>query len=382
MSTAEHMRYIYLDESVFSKPNDHIGYGALITNAEIENHLIEKALNALKNDPDRNIEPAKKLDTNTFDRGFFHASEDSKNAHSHFCTVLNEYINGEFSCNFFDINVNEALTNEGAYDLSSKLSILKGLITREPITIVFEERNGLTLDRLKMWWAELNRELLMTAYEQPWNPLYFPKVEFKICGKNEPGLQFVDFLLWSTSRNINGNGTWFDRIQSLCKSSMNQEGGGWGGVDITLGSFNNDPDSFYQASDFPNDFDKSIDKNKLYNFLVHAQKVINNIHVNVCPDEYNHLRDDIEYVYNNRLSIDDIDIITKISSIYIRVFDQIPLITDKTSQSDKEFLLLSKKYLGLTLRNDLVLGTRTMMELSRARKELLSNNPNLFEENT
>jgi len=96
------MRYVYCDESTFSDPKPCIGIGMLITETEIAPSAIEEALQRLQNDPDILIEPAKKLDEQTLKRRYFHASEDSKNAHSYLCEQINKLDAAEFVCDFFD----------------------------------------------------------------------------------------------------------------------------------------------------------------------------------------------------------------------------------------------------------------------------------------
>ena len=81
--------YIYIDES--GDPNPQIvegseaifSAGMLLTTSEVVQSQINEALGKLKNDSDFDDD----LDTNTLDRGYFHASFDSKNAHSYICRV-------------------------------------------------------------------------------------------------------------------------------------------------------------------------------------------------------------------------------------------------------------------------------------------------------
>ena len=96
------MKYIYLDESI---NENYVGYGALfVTDGNLAKQVVDKALIDLINDPDRNAKQCKELDDRTISRQFFHACDDSKNAHSHICTAINTSLKGEFYSQVFDIN--------------------------------------------------------------------------------------------------------------------------------------------------------------------------------------------------------------------------------------------------------------------------------------
>ncbi len=83
------MRHVYSDESTFSDPRLCIGVGMLLSDSDISAALITNAMNALREDPDRFEGRSKTIDDRTIERGYFHASEDSKNAHSHLCNQIN-----------------------------------------------------------------------------------------------------------------------------------------------------------------------------------------------------------------------------------------------------------------------------------------------------
>ncbi|MGD2089325.1 MAG: hypothetical protein PVH61_24330 [Candidatus Aminicenantes bacterium] len=79
--------FIYIDESgtpSFSD-NEAFSLGALISPKKIPNKIIRDALDKLENDKDLN-----KKDRETINRGFFHASFDSKNAHSYICEGISK----------------------------------------------------------------------------------------------------------------------------------------------------------------------------------------------------------------------------------------------------------------------------------------------------
>jgi hypothetical protein len=149
------MRYVYLDESV-SADGSFAGYGALTADDQSPEQVVDAALSALKADPDRYDSRCCKQDDQTIWKGFFHASDDSKNSHSHFCTELNKLQDGEFTSHIFDTR-NTRLRNpsrEHLFDLTTGLSSLPVFQMRDPVTIVFEKRKGLSRERVEKW---LNR---------------------------------------------------------------------------------------------------------------------------------------------------------------------------------------------------------------------------------
>jgi len=74
--------YIYADEAAFLSGTEEIlGTGILISETPIDQTVVTTAMKLLFDDPDFD----KKMDQRTIDNGYFHASEDSKNGHSHFC---------------------------------------------------------------------------------------------------------------------------------------------------------------------------------------------------------------------------------------------------------------------------------------------------------
>lgn len=377
------MRYIYLDETTFSVPDARIGYGTLITDTEISQEIINDALTQLEKDPDRHIPPQLKIDDATLERGFFHASEDSKNAHSHLCVAINNNVNGYFSSNYFDNEVfilNGKPTNY-VYEISSSLSIISGLSTTSAVKVIFEERSGLNLPNIKKWFQKLETELLMSIYEQPYIPCFFPKVYFEIQSKSNPGLQCVDFLLWTVNRHNNGDKKWLSRINTSFMLEQGRDKKEWGALNFNVNERPKEEDVFYQIQDFPQNPDEKINDNKLYNFLLHAVKIIEYIDRFGLPNELSHLEKEIKEVAKNKKNLNAADYVRNLSSIYLKVFDSCHLITEEASEKDKEFLLLSKKYLALTLRKDLLNGVRTCDHLSRARRSLINDSPDVFEFN-
>jgi hypothetical protein len=369
-------KYIYLDESVFRKPKDYVGYGAFAADKPISDLYIKEALASLAADPDINHPRTQHLDRRTLKRQWFHATDDSKNAHSPFCRSLKKHISGHFSCNFFDLLKRRSPTGkEEAWRLGAKLSTITHIRTRGPVSIVFEERSNLTVKSLKVWWSSLEEECLLTAYDYPLIPLFFPKVQFAVEGKSHPGLQAVDFLLWAANRKVNGNPDWFSRIKSPVSITMQEANGAWGGASLDLNGGCRDAESFYL---YQGSLPESVSPNLLLNFLIYAQRVINFYHRHGVPDDYSHLRDDIAHAYCDRKDPTR-DAVFQICRTYLKLFDTLSVINENTVPVDKESLFLSKKYLGLVLRRDLIHGVTVADHLCLWRNEIIARAPHLLD---
>ena len=77
--------YIYIDET---SSNGLIGAGALLTIEPIQDSIINEAIAELDKFHKKHKyedENVKRMDAQTLERGYFHASEDSKNSHSIIC---------------------------------------------------------------------------------------------------------------------------------------------------------------------------------------------------------------------------------------------------------------------------------------------------------
>lgn len=373
------MRTIYCDESTFSEPRPCTGVGMLITESELASDLIETALKNLSDDKDRLVEPEKTLDDRTISRKFFHASEDSKNAHSHLCDQINSISSAEFVCDFFDkdkLAAHEQYDNY-LYRQATILSSVKATYTADPITIHFENRTDLSLESIGKVYRELEESSLMGIYDLPYIPHFFPKVDFKIVDKSDPGIQCADFILWTVNRAVNGKNVWLERIKSPIKSSFSTKSGSWGGKDIKLGMGLKDPVIYYTITDFPVDSDKSIDRNLYINFFLHAAKVVEYYLHNPSP-HITHLLEEAKDAADNKTNASYDKYFDKLAIAYLKLFDMTPVINNSMSSHDKEFLLLSKKYMSLLLRRDLIDGVITRNWLENERHHIIRTAINLL----
>ncbi len=369
------MIYIYSDESAFSEPNPYIGTAVLISDNGITEDVITNAMNKLINDPDRFKEPEKKLDDNTIKRGYFHASEDSKNAHSHLCAEINKIYNAQFACDFFD-KFGQDEDGNNLYRLSLMLNTLR-INTLQKVIFFVEGRQNLSETKLKEWYKKFELSNLMEIYHLAFIPHYFPQIDFKIVDKRNPGVQCTDFILWTVNRLINGDNTWFNRIESEIKSGFMTERKSWGEQDIKFGNGIIEPTSYYNIVDLPTNPDDKINFGLYKKIFIHAVKTIEYFSKNT-PSVVSHLKNEIDDVSDKKMNDQHMVYLAELSSIYLKIFDMIPLINKNTSKKDKELLLLSKKYMALLLRDDLVSGMRSRISLAKMRKKIIFDEPQLL----
>lgn len=202
--------YVYVDETALDLPSGRLfGAGALFVREPVEGDLIDRAMSALRDDPDRRPSSARfdpkleSLDAQTFERGFFHASEDTKNAHSHFAKEIRAGVQGEFHAAFGPSKGGSTRTFRDR-TLDALLPFLRQGVR---LDVTFEQRsgfdNGGDAQRLV---DHLFRGLDVTAFELLSFRNLYPRIDVRIESKHEPGLQVTDMLLWSLGKEKYGTG--------------------------------------------------------------------------------------------------------------------------------------------------------------------------------
>jgi hypothetical protein len=98
--------WIYADETNFERKaatgHQTAGYGVLLTTSPISHTVVREALASLAADPDRYKPLHKRQDDATLTNQYFHAADDSQNAHSHLCDSIRKHVSGRFTYLFED----------------------------------------------------------------------------------------------------------------------------------------------------------------------------------------------------------------------------------------------------------------------------------------
>lgn len=369
--------YVYLDETEFGE-GEFSGYGSLITEERIGQEVIDEALENLRADEDRFLKGQKTMDDRTLERGYFHAADDSKNAHSHLCNAINKHVTGNFKSHIFETSKHSFSGTDEIYDLASKLSVVSLFSKTRELTFIFEGRDGLSVQGLvERWWPDLWKGLSQNCFKAPFIVKYYPNVKFETSNKKEPGSQVVDFILWSSQRAIYAKDSkWYDRLNGWAKSSMTTVDGGWEGHSITKMIPEDLEQKRYDIEDSLNQTPLLGQDHDIHTILVNVQKVIN--HSSRHKDQHtNHFETDIKFVTKHRAAQRDPDFIIRMADCFIKLFDNIHLITKETPTSEKAFWLVARKCMALTLRDDIEAKIHTI-RLSDIRNDLIRQQPELF----
>jgi hypothetical protein len=194
--------HVYIDETCFELDDQMMfGSGALLTTAPVGEAVVRSALDALRNDEDRlPTSPsynglAERLDAATLERGGFHASEDSGNAHSHLARAVKANVSGMFTASFSSRSRKD---DEAEYRKHFLGTFLSAFRRAKQVNLTLERRprlsDGASADALVEYFMQ---GADFSAFALPQLPLAYPKIVACVGGKDCPGLQVADLLLWS-----------------------------------------------------------------------------------------------------------------------------------------------------------------------------------------
>lgn len=368
--------FVYLDETTFGRNNEYSGYASLITESRIEFSVIEEALNNLSADPDVEKDKFKEQDSRTISRGFFHASDDSQNAHSHLCNSINENIFGRFSSLYFETSEQKFRNIEEAYELASKLSILHVFSVSRNITFIFEERNELTRSYIEEWWRSLWEYLLKSQYGMPFIRTYYPKIEFEFGSKMDSGLQVTDFMLWASTRQfLKIQCPWLDRLNSWLNTETQPDSGNWGGHILYFGTKLGDNEYTYGIEDY-HKYNRTLDSFEfLTHYIVNAQRVINTVEECGCRDGVSHFWNEIRDVKSTCVTKGNVYHIQALATCFLKLFDNISLIHAEMPEHEKAFWLKCRECLSYSLRTEDIGGKVHAIQLCDIRNQIIENEP-------
>lgn len=342
---------------------EYVGYGALFSN-EPDNFdkIISDALLEISNAPGKNSE-----DERTLKRGYFHASKDSWNAHTAICNGTQKMDNAQFVGHFLHTQKYGTDVEKELYNDSAFYSLLTLNYVREPVIIVMEQGGGLNKDNFVRKFDRAYNKLLLGCYEQPFIPLSFPKIDFMIADKKDPGLQLCDFLLWASGRKICEKDTWHKEIKAISKIKGQPQDESF--VDFQYDFMKSGPrlTTFYDYSDYDNNFERNSNKKWLLDMFFNAQILIEGFSAsgsNPLPIHALHLKADINKFCKAKNRMRPGERVQEVAKLYLKLFDTIPLIDESTPKDIKMLMLSAKKIMGLLLREDLINGMRTIKWLS------------------
>ena len=218
--------YMYVDESGDANPctSDTFSIGAFISTKPIQDDFFDEAFEKLKNDKD-----FEKRDQKTIDRGYFHASFDSKNAHSHCCRAI-EAIDWPCEFSWVMLKKDKMIENEKrALDTQAKihehLLTLKGipLLSANYYTVelyIAKRPKSFTEQSPRQWEEYFVIEILKSLIKSPMIPAAIPAFEISVDDATNSGIQVCDFLLWAAQRKklSKPKDKWLERTDNTDKN--------------------------------------------------------------------------------------------------------------------------------------------------------------------
>ena len=378
------MIFAYSDETEFSLTKNSqttvIGSGLFVTSKEITQELIDKALIDLANDSDKT-----EMDLKTLSNGFFHASSDSKNAHSHLCSIINKHLKGCFRYSYFDKAKmkpwEKSKTSEEINRLTLGLSSLEFYNSNDKVSLVIEERQNFTQKNAESHINKWHSQLDLHAYDHPSYITCYPDIQVSVMNKTNPGLQVVDFLLWVFNRaSMNKpDNIWRNRLKFTNSSSHKMPNSPDSGGDFYI----NESPSFSRRLNYPFSVEDPKTKDEFYLGYLTVEHTLRQLVKINFPDHASHLRSKLDKVNTEIFSqavLINQEQLSELASLFLRLFDTLP-IYNSIQENDKEswsLILKAKKMAGLFLRNDLIHGVRSSMDIVRWRNLNIESNPEIF----
>ncbi|MCB0540094.1 MAG: DUF3800 domain-containing protein [Bacteroidetes bacterium] len=393
--------FIYSDETVFDFCDQRgkfeaVGSGTLVTTKPISKHLISSALVELGKDPDIEDVKTKKQDYRTLKDKFFHASVDSKNAHSHLCRSIVKNVQGNFSyCVYNKIN-NLILTENSRLEKIIKFTTSFSAIQIfnegqkvEKVNWFIEGRSELTQSAMSKWiekWFRMYEDLF--SFHLTAIPQYYPKLELFIEDKNNPGLQVLDFILWATNRKYGciKNSTWFDRLKLTLENEDFENSNliHFGNFYLSKKVKFNNTKPYPVDARFLGGITSFAAIFHLYRFI---ELKLKKIAFEGLPSHCSHFNENLQKITNRtndmRIDLTEEDLL-KQASLFIRLFDTLPIYKGFPVNEYIDWnwanLLFAKKLAGFIIKDiDMAKPLEDIKKIILDwRKLVKQNNPEFF----
>lgn len=351
--------WIYVDESgdpalsARSGESRYFSLGALTVQTPITEEPINRALDKLHEDPDAQ---ANTCDQKSLQRGYFHASFDSKNAHSHICKEIAELCPADFQFQRFD----KTKVSQGRLFRSTSASFHKDMVNLvatkvsgkriQRVNFCVAERQTFPQGVADYWKEQFLERLTVSTAELPQVPCYFPKLHVRTVPGDHPGIQAADFLLWAVSRKYGNryDRVWYDRVGLKVESTSSESHGPFYEANLQL----NNPISESPASSLvPLEYIKAPKNNpskeELIRYFQWAKDKIQELAQKGLPTHASHLTDEVNEVANLLGYFTILPTTIKhVTSLALRLADTVPLY-EPTNKQEVHFSIDAKKWLGL-----------------------------------
>jgi hypothetical protein len=380
--------YAYVDETTY---RDSVwGAGALLTEQPIGKDVVSDALKALAKDPDVNSLDTKDSDYRTLSRGYFHTSDDSRNAHSHFARSIVAKVNGLF-CFSYESPL-QSSDEESAHHLHSVLSLTPITRGKFQIKIMLEKRDSLTKSKADKIVELKYNSLDYSSYHIPAMPSIYSPMEVSLGDKSEPGLQVVDFLLWATNAAIyekekKGKAIWVSRLglekiyvatwpDGLQRSGSDNLNHGVPQFDEADQHYSHLYPDGIAAPEFNHVSNEEIDE-----IYFEAERTIHKLANTDLPEHVLHLIGRLKPLSDRLRATDQTgsDDVVEVARTYVRLFDTLPIYKDLAfTKENFNNILKRKKHLAQCLRFELMHGVSLLHHYCRIRRYAFQTNPTIL----
>ncbi|OEH85588.1 hypothetical protein BHU72_01960 [Desulfuribacillus stibiiarsenatis] len=361
MKTKSRKLFLYIDESIFSyNGQNYFAVGMMAVVDEASESVIEKALTNLKNDPDIHEENTKEWDNRTLERGYFHATDDSKNAHSHLCNSIKEHLNAKVSYVVLkphDSNFN--LTVEQKHRINTELVSLIATEFIGEIKIVIENRISFSETIAQQFYENLYEVIDASVYTHPWLSANYPKIDIEVVGKENPGVQVIDFITWALNNFYSNNkkGIWFERLSLQQRMKYDQPDGDLAGGEYSLGNSIKENLNIYLLNPYPDEAFPLNDDfyNNIFFEMIYllAEQILNKIFRDGLPEHVIHFESELnELVTQLKGGATNLEMIKKVAKLFIRLFDTMPIYSELRKDIDYKafkFILHVRRCMGLVV---------------------------------
>lgn len=371
--------HIYVDETAFFDADGQqcYGTGALVVDRPIDRSVITEALEALQQDPDIHLAATSQIDAETLRRGFFHASEDSKNAHSHLVRAINRTFRGQFH---YSLGGSDDRGEAAAFRRHAIGNLMVSIKSNEPVRVCFEQRSGFGREAAARWVSYMYEGLDWQAFDLPEWPAFYSRVHVEVRGKSEPGLQLADFLLWACVQAVyrpdSRKAVWHDRIESAWWQKPTAGQDEQFGKIVMLHNEGAASDHANSRSRYPKDVvSGQLDRNEELNLYCTAERVVHWAATTELPGHARHLRAMAQAVWAKvKRSGEDVSVeqIMGVASVYLRLFDTVPIYVDENI-SAFQWLYMVKRFCAVLLRLDQTASVSALDALRDARRGVYLN---------
>ncbi len=359
--------YVYADETECQlSPNKRlVGVGFLVCEEPVSHSIVSTALVDLKADPDRHKGLFRQCDSRTLKRQYFHASDDSKNGHSHFCRSINASIVGTFLCSYSIVSPTIAQPVSSLQEVELSLNTIGVLTPDTCVHLCVEARPQFGDSALDCWAERFYQTIEHSVADLPMMPAIFPRIKLSIEKKENPGLQVVDFLLWAMNRMHfdQPDDTWFSRLGLLSLVTFQREGKTEYHGRYYLKRAVSTPERHYPEAAL--DVESTLTSNEQ---VAHAyllmERAIRGIYTDLLPEHIAHFTETVRAL---QCELRDIQVflpetLERLCSLFIRMFDTAPLYGDMTALELNEAAawLHARRLAALSLRSDS--GTRNEVQ--------------------